>query len=181
MKGTRQSHSNSLHIPCVLWLPQGFLIVLVLNSKVSLAQRSRVFHNEQVLQISAFSPRQKASHHGLTAGKKWAKSSSKKWHEEIRYNQLDVNYWWGIIMSALAILRQGILPWRGMKTWIFFFFLMHQKVYIINRCINVWKSVINNCITVVVWSDPQPPAWDTAAISQHDRREFYLSFFQVDI
>lgn len=63
----------------------------------------------------------------------------------------------------------------------FFFFLMHQKVYIINRCINVWKSVINNCITVVVWSDPQPPAWDTAAISQHDHREFYLSFFQVDI
>lgn len=82
-------------------------------------------------------------------------------------------------MSALAILRQVILPWRGMKMWIFFF-LMHQKVYIINKCINVWKSV-NNCITVVVWSDPQPPAWDTTAISQRDRREFYLSFFQVDI
>lgn len=77
MKGTRQSRSNSLHIPCVLWLPQGFLIVLVLNSKVSLAQRSRVFHNEQVLQISAFSPRQKASHHGLTAGKNEQRAAAK--------------------------------------------------------------------------------------------------------
>lgn len=37
--------------------------------KVSLAQRSIVFHNEQILQISAFSPFQKSNHHGLTAGK----------------------------------------------------------------------------------------------------------------
>lgn len=62
-----------------------------------------------------------------------------------------------------------------------FFFLMHQQVYIINKCINVWKSVINNRITILEWSNPQPPDWDTTVILQRDYWEFYLSFFQVDI